>query len=179
MRGVGGVTEALNSVFESIGVVLPPWAFPAVLMVGFLSLLPQIRQNQRTHNARKMIQERATHGGAQSEEVHREILDIAHGHPITFVVIADEAHRRGLTRLARKALVELEQTGKRRADIRRLRSLIDGPVPVFPEGEEEVISDLIAKGLNGLARNRIERAQRHWPHNPAWAKLEAKLASEE
>ena len=179
MRGVGGLTEALNSVFESIGVVLPPWAIPAILMMGFLWLLPHIRQNQRTHNARKMIQERTAHGGAQSDAIHREILDIAHGHPITLVVIADEAHRRGLTGLARKALMELEQTGKRVSDIRRLRTTLDGAVPVFPDGEEEVIADLISKGLTGLARTRIERAERQWPNNPAWAEWTAKLATEE
>jgi len=179
MRGGGGLTEALNSVIESTGLVLPPWAFPAVLMIGFLFLLPHIRQNQRTHNARKMIQERTAHGGAQNDAIHREILDLAQGHPVTLVVIADEAHRRGLPMLARRALSELEGTGKRIPDIRRLRTLLHGPAPVFSDGEEEAIESLLGKGLTGLARNRLERARRHWPDNPVWDDWEARLTAEE
>jgi len=179
MRGVGGLTEALDSLFGSTGIVLPPWAFPALMMVGFLWLLPHIRQNQRTHSARKMIQERVVHGGAQSDLVHDEILSLAHGHPVTFVVIADEAHRRGLLSLARKALTALERTGKRVPDIRRLRALLDGPAPVFQDGEVEAIASLFSKGLTGLARTRLDRAKRHWPNNPIWAEWEEKLNGEE
>jgi hypothetical protein len=179
MRGVGGLTEALNSLFGSTGVVLPPWAFPAIMMMGFLWLLPHIRQNQRTHNARKMIQERTVHGGIQSDGVHQEILNIANGHPITLVVIADEAHRRGILALSRKALSALEQSGKRVADIRRLRTLLNGPAPVFVDGEIEAIESLLSKGLTGLARNRLKRAQRHWPNNPAWGKWDTKISAEE
>jgi hypothetical protein len=94
-------------------------------------------------------------------------------------VIADEAHRRGLLTLARKALTALEQTGKRAPDIRRLRSLLDGPAPVFPDGEAEAIASLMSKGLHGLARTRLVRAQRHWPNNPVWAEWTAKLDAEE
>ena len=179
MSGAGGITEALDSLLASAGLTLPPWLIPAIFMVGFLFLLPHIRQNQRTHKARKMIQERTALGGARSETVHQEILALANGNPITFVVIADEAHRRGLTELARKALRALEQTGKRHADIRRLRTAIDGPMPIFPEAEREAIINLMSKGLFGLAEKRLERAKRHWPNQKMWVELEQKVAQEE
>ncbi len=179
MSGAGGITDALDSLLASAGLTLPPWLIPAVLMVGFLFLLPHIRQNQRTHKARKMIQERTALGGARSDSVHQEILDLADGNPITFVVIADEAHRRGLTELARKALRALENTGKRPADIRRLRTAIDGPMPIFPDAEKEAIIDLASKGLFGLAEKRLDRAKRHWPNQRMWPELERQIAQEE
>ena len=179
MRGVGGITDAINSLLGSAGVSLPPWAFPALLLFGFMWLLPHIRQNQRTHKARKMILERIAKGGAQSEAVHQEILALAGGHPVTMVVIADEAHRRGLPGLSRKALKALEATGKRPADIRRLRTLIEGPSPIFPEAEVEAINDLLAKGLTGLAEKRLERAQRHWPDQKIWGKIQTQINTEE
>ena len=126
-----------------------------------------------------MIQERTTLGGARSASVHQEILELALGNPITLVVIADEAHRRGLMDLARKALRALEQTGKRPADIRRLRTAIDGPMPIFPDAERDAILDLAAKGLIGLAEKRLERARRHWPNHHMWSELDEKLAVEE
>ena len=179
MRGAGGITDAINSLLGSAGVSLPPWAIPAILVVGFMWLFPHIRQNQRTHKARKMIQERTAKGGAQSSEIHTEILSLASGHPVTLVVIADEAHRRGLNALARKALRMLEELGKRPSDIRRLRNLIDGPAPIFPEAEREAILALSSKGLSGLAQKKIDRAKTHWPDMEIWAQLEAQISAEE
>ena len=126
-----------------------------------------------------MIQERTARGGAQDESIHREILEVAQGHPVTLVVIADEAHRRGLAVLAKRALSALEQTGKRVADVRRLRTLLHGPAPIFPDAEEEAIESLLTKGLTGLARERLARARRHWPNNPAWQKWDEALTREE
>ena len=179
MRGVGGITDAINSLISSAGVTLPPWAFPALLLFGFIWLLPHIRQNQRTHKARKMIQERTAKGGAESTAVHDEILELANGHPVTLVVIADEAHRRGLVNLSRKALQALSLSGKRRADVRRLTALIDGPAPIFPAAEKETIDSLISKGLIGLARKRLDKAKRHWPDETMWVEIEQQMALEE
>ena len=179
MNGVGGITDAIDSLLASAGLTLPPWLLPAILLVAFAFLLPHIRQNQRTHKARKMIHERTALGGARSASVHQEILDLAVGNPITLVVIADEAHRRGLNDLARKALLALEQTGKRHADIRRLRTAIDGPTPIFPDAERDAIVALARKGLVGLAEKRLERARRHWPNHNLWLEVEQYLAAEE
>ncbi len=126
-----------------------------------------------------MIQERTAKGGAQSSVIHGEILDLANNHPVTLVVIADEAHRRGLIGLARKALRRLEKTGKRVADIRRLRALIDGPAPIFPVAEEEAILSLIERGLPGLAQKKIDRARVHWPQLAIWQDLESRIGAEE
>ena len=179
MKGAGGITDAINSLFSSAGVTLPPWAFPAVLLFGFIWLLPHIRQNQRTHKARKMIQDRTAKGGAQSNAVHDEILSLANGHPVTLVVIADEAHRRGLVNLSRKALQALSVGGQRRADVRRLTTLIEGPAPIFPDAEREAIASLISKGLIGLAKKRLDKAKRHWPGEMMWTEIEQQIASEE
>ena len=81
--------------------------------------------------------------------------------------------------LTRKATSALEQTGKRIADVKRLRLLLNGPPPTHPEGEIAAIEALHKQGLIPLAQNRLKRAQEHWPSNPDLEALSAQLASEE
>ena len=59
------------------------------------------------------------------------------------------------------------------------RALLDRGVLSGVTGEEEAIESLLDKGLTGLARNRLERARRHWPDNPVWDDWEARLTAEE
>ena len=179
MRGFGGMTEALDSLIGSTGFQIEPWTVPAVLFIAFLFLLPQIKQNQRTNLARQRIRELAHQGGANSNEEHLELLKLSKNHPVTLVVIADESHRRGMLALTRKATSALEQTGKRIADVKRLRLLLNGPAPTHPEGEIAAIEALHKQGLIPLAQNRLKRAQEHWPSNPDLEALSAQLASEE
>ncbi|MAY81001.1 MAG: hypothetical protein CL930_09485 [Deltaproteobacteria bacterium] len=179
MRGFGGMTEALDSLIGSAGLQIEPWTIPAVLVVGFLFLLPQIKQNQRTNLARQRIRELAHDGGANSDKEHAALLALSKNHPITLVVIADEAHRRGMLSLTKKATFALEQTGKRTSDVHRLRLLLNGPAPTHPESEIAIIEKLVSQGLIPLAQNRLERALQYWPSNTRLHELSDQMAIEE
>ena len=179
MRGVGGITDALNSLMASAGVSVQPWFFPAIMMLIFTALIPHIRQNQRTQKAREQIRKWAENGGANSSAFQDEILDLAQGHATTLLVIGTEAHKRGVKTLAQRALHQLEQTGKHRNDARKLRAKLTGPPPLHPEAEIAAIEILIDQGLVEMARNRIEQARINWPENDAWTYWESKIASEE
>jgi hypothetical protein len=148
-------------------------------MIGFLFLLPQIKQNQRTNLARQRIRELAHDGGANSGQEHADLLALSKNHPVTLVVIADESHRRGMLSLTRKATLALEETGKRIADVQRLRLLLNGPAPIHPEGEIAAIESLHSQGLIPLAQNRLRRAQEHWPSNTKLDRLSVQLFPEE
>ena len=130
MRGFGGLTEAIDSLLASVGVSLPPWAFPALLVAGFVALFPHIRQNQRTNKARIKIRECSESGGGNDPHFQQELFDLAHGHTVTLNVIATEAHKYGLLDIAKRALRELQASGGRASDIHRLHRLLHGPPPV-------------------------------------------------
>lgn len=179
MRGFGGLTDALDSLLGSAGISVQPWFFPALLMVAFGLLLPHIRQNQRTQRAREAIRKSVEEGGAASDTLREEVMSLANGHPTTLLVIAGEAHKRGFLELTRRALKALEQTGKYKREARQLRHTIDGPPPVHPEGELAVLETLIEQGLLGMARKRLERAERHWPHLTIWKEVAQRLNTEE
>lgn len=179
MRGFGGLTEAIDSVLSSFGVSLPPWAFPALLVAGFVALFPHIRQNQRTNKARIKIRECSESGGSTDPQFQQALFDLAHGHSVTLNVIATEAHKYGLLDIAKRALRELQDAGGRTSDIHRLHRLLYGPPPVHPEAEYAVIENLIDQGLHATAASRTSSAQQHWPDDPQLQKYADVLASEE
>ena len=129
MRGFGGLTEAIDSLLASVGVTLPPWAFPALLVAAFVALFPHIRQNQRTNKVRIKIRECSESGGSNDSQFHQELFELAHGHAVNLNVIATEAHKYGLLDIAKRALRELQASGGRASDIHRLHLLLYGPPP--------------------------------------------------
>ena len=104
---------------------------------------------------------------------------LANGHPTTLLVICTEAQKRGLLKLARAALRQLETTRKYRTEVVRLRQQLAGPPRVHPEAEIAAIEKLHSQGLAGMVRTRLERAERDWPGRPEWAAWTAKLDAEE
>ena len=179
MRGFGGLTEAVDALLGSFGVSVQPWFFPALLAAGFVLLFPQIRQNQRTQKARESIRRAADDGGANSEAFQEEMFALANGHPTTLLVICTEAQKRGQLKLARAALHRLEATRKYRTEVIRMRHKLSGPPRVHPEAELAAIEELHRQGLTGMAKTRLERAQRDWPGRPEWASWTAVLSAEE
>ena len=179
MRGFGGLTDSLDALLGSVGISVQPWVFPLLLAAGFVLLFPQIRQNQRTQKARESIRRAADNGGANSEAFRDEMFALANGHPTTLLVICTEAQKRGLLKLARAALRQLETTRKYRTEVVRLRQQLAGPPRVHPEAEIAAIEKLHSQGLAGMARARLERAERDWPGRPEWAAWTAKLDAEE
>ena len=179
MRGLGGMTDAINALFASAGVAVPVWFFPVLLSIGFAYLLPHIRQNRRTQQAREAIKTGAEEGGSTHPDFRARVLGLAQGHPTTLLVIATEAHKRGLLGLSRDALLALERTGKHKTDCRRLRQQLDGPPPIHAEAEIAAIEKLVAQGLYGMAQVRIDRGRLHWPERREWADWQAKMRTEE
>ena len=179
MRGVGGLTDALDALMGSVGLTVQPWFFPLLLAAGFVLLFPQIRQNQRTQKAREAIRRAADTGGAGTEGFQTELFQLASDHPTTLLVICTEAHKRGLLKLARAALRRLEATKKYKTEVVRLRQQLSGPPPVHPEAEFAALEKLHRQGLIGMARERLQRAKRDWPARPEWTEWEAILSTEE
>jgi len=179
MRGLGGITDALDSLLATAGIAVEPWFFPLILMVVFAALVPHIRQNQRTQRARIAIREGVENGGAGTDAFQKHIIELANGHATTLLVITTEAQKRGLKGLARKSLRLLEQTGKHRNDARKIRVELEGRPPLHPEAENAAIEELVEQGLFRAAKARLEKAQLNWPNHSDWEFWEEKIKTEE
>ena len=175
MRGQGGMTEALDALLGGFGLELPPWLLPALIGIAFLFLLPHIRQNHRTSQARKAIRAFANDGDPDPDGARAKILSMAGPQPLGLIGVADEAIRRGLVQLARDATDRLEETGKRRTDLLRLRAALDGPIPAHLEGELAAIENFIDHALYGAAKERIQRSRNYWPSSAALDALEQRI----
>jgi len=171
MRGLSGLTETLSQLFEQAGIALPPWAFPAAAGLAFIALVPWIRQNHRTHQARKLIHEAGSESASDRAALRAAALALVERHPVGLVSIADEALRRGMLDLARQALERLKAHGKPTHEIIRLQTAIDGPPPAHLYSEIQVIEQLLSNGMTQAAENRIARAQKFWPDAPELLRL--------
>jgi len=175
---LSGITDTLSQLLEQAGVSLPPWAFPGIIALLFLGVLPLIRRNSRVHRARLLVQEIASEQTTDRAIRKAEAIALVSDHPVGLVGLADEAIRRGVRDLAELALEELKTHGRPVPDIHRLQIELHGPPPAHLEGELAGIEQLLANGVRGAAMDRLRRAQETWPTDPALQRLATRCAEE-
>jgi len=175
LRGLGGITDVLDQVLGLIGVEVAAWTIPAVLVLVFIALIPWIRKNHRTNEARELVRRIASEERVDRAQLQTETLSTVADHPLGLVVVADEAIRLGLHPLARLATDRLASFHGYRQDLRRLQALLDGRPRVHIEGAQAAIERLLAQGLLGAARHRLEDAQQHWPDEPGLHELQRRI----
>lgn len=159
------VTEMLDTLFQLIGVQLPAWGGTVFLLCVLALLGPFFYRNSRTKQARKKLQALSLEGGQARLDGEAEILDLVRGHPFGLVVVVEEAHKRGMRRLADEALEELDRTGKHRDQFRRL-SRVHGEKPTTPAAEAIAVERLRETGLHAQAELRLEKALGKFPGHP-------------
>jgi hypothetical protein len=178
MGRLGGITETLSQLLEQAGVALPAWAFPAVIVLLFLTALPAIRRNSRVHRARLLVAEIASEQSVDRAARKAQAIALVADHPVGLVGLADEAIRRGVRDLATLALNQLRAHGRPVQEILRLETELHGPPPAHLQGELAAVEQLITSGAHGAAMHRLQRAQRAWPSAPELRSLASRLAEE-
>lgn len=169
------LTGMLDTLFQVLGVQLPSWG-GTVLLLGLLALLgPFFYRNSRTKKARKKLQALSLEGGQARLDGEEEVLELVRGHSFGLVVVVEEAHKRGMRRLADRALEELDRTGKHRDQFRRLSREL-GEKPTTPAAEAIAIERLRDLGLHAQAGVRLDKALSRFPGN---AELLALIPGEE
>ncbi len=169
------VTQTLEGLLAAAGLQLEHWMAPAVAVFVALLILPSWRRNFRTKQARKRLLAASLVGGEERAGLEDEALELVHGHPFGLIVVAEEAHKRGMAKVARRALLGLEGTGKRKDELRRLRRLIVGELPVTAEGEALAIERLLEAGMDEQARLRFEAASARYPSAEALLELRERI----
>ncbi len=174
MGRLKGLAEGLASLLDAMGIVLPPWGFPLLALMLLALVFPLLRRNHRTGRARRRLQTALYSSAAERSRLETEALELVQGNPVGLVVVADEAIRRGRRQLARRALEQLEATGRRLHDTRRLERDLYGTPCATPEEEILAIEHLLEEGILGRAAERLEKARQRWPHNQALESMQRK-----
>ncbi len=159
------VTGMLDTLFQLIGVQLPSWGGTVFLLCILALLGPFFYRNSRTKKARKKLQALSSQGGQIRLDGEAEVLELVRGHPFGLVVVVEEAHKRGMRRLADQALEELERTGKHRDQYRRL-AREHGEKPTTAAAEAIAVERLRETGLDARAQLRLEKALVKFPGHP-------------
>ncbi|MED5374038.1 MAG: hypothetical protein VX899_23675 [Myxococcota bacterium] len=168
------LTDLLNTVLGVLGVQLPDWGGSVLLVVILIALGPFFYRNSRTKKARKLLQRVSMESGEERLAGEQEILHTVSGHPFGLVVVVEEAHKRGMGRLARRALEALDATGKQRSELKRLQRLL-GPRPTSPTQEAIAIERLHQQGLTVQAEARLQDALARFPEHPELVALQGTL----
>lgn len=153
------LTETLDRVLMGLGLELEPWMAPLAAVCVALCVLPLYRRNFKTKQARKRVQAAANAAGEAREALMEEAMQLVAGNPFGLMVVAEEADTRGVRPLALRALEALEQSGKRRLEVRILRAKLLGDKPTTAEAEAVAIENLRSSGLEDQAAARLEAAR--------------------
>ena len=163
------LADTLNRVLAGLGLELEPWMAPAVAVALALCILPFYYRNFRTKRARKRVLAASNAALDERAALSDEALALVAGNPFGLMVVAEEADKRGLRKLALRALQALEATGKRRSEARALRRRLVPDKPTTAEEEAMAIERLRDAGLEEQAQERLEAARSRFGDHEALA----------
>jgi hypothetical protein len=168
----------LPELLQTLANLLPPWLFfPALAVLAIVAVpawVSWLRSKQIRGHLRRML--RAP--DSRTRQAHEEsAFFLAQGRPRRLVALADEAMRLNLKPLWRRALAELEATGKLPADVRRLRAqvAVERKRGGHPLEEAVIIERMWDQGLHEAALERLAETRARFPEDPDLATLEADL----
>lgn len=167
------IGQLIRDLLGAFGVEPSPWLLGPMLGVLLVVSLPLMRVNRATQKARRLIVAAPLRPRPERERLSAEALALVAGNAVGLLVVAEEAIRAGLKDTAQTALVQLDATGKRPQDVRRLRQQLDPQAPVSAVIEVATVERLREEGLAALAEARLNRALERWPDDPALQALRA------
>ncbi len=159
-----GLKETLTSILAAMGVELPPWLAPLIMLALAAMAFPWFRKNERTKRARRMIQASADLPFEERAVRQTEALDLVTGHAYGLLAVAEEASKRGMRTTALEALARLQAIRKAPLmDLRKLEKKLLGPAPTTLEGAIDQIQESRNEGRFAEAKHHLRRARRRWP----------------
>lgn len=159
-----GITEFLQALF----IFLPAWTYPFVVAALLAVFLPVYFNVIRIKQVRSRVK-RSVRAPIEQKAAHlRVAFYLARGRPRRLVALADEAIRFKLEPVWKRALAELEATGKMSADLQQLREKVspERKIPVHPLEEVARVQQMLEAGAVERARERLEEALEVFPDDP-------------
>ena len=165
--GMGGITQAIADLLAAMGITLPAWGMPAVVLGIAVLLLPLILKNMRTSQARKLLVRSRLEGRARREALEQQALSLVSDNPVGMLALADLCVSQGRYGLARDILARLPDAGdtQLRRERRKLEEAMAPREPLTPEEAAVAIERFIEQGQLEEARVRLGRARQRWPED--------------
>ncbi|GEM_PF-5160358 len=176
MGRLDGIGEALGALLALLGLSPSPFVLAMAGLLVALAALPFFLKVERQRKLRKLVAA-AAEAPAADRAAARQAALAAASSPVHWIVLAEEAHRRRVPKLAQAALAGLRATGRRRTDVRRLERRIEKRVPTTAEGEAAAIERLLEAGLWEEAERRLSNALQQFPRSESLADLAEQHAS--
>ncbi len=169
MRGIGAALAGL----QSLGV--PHWAVGLVFFLGLFAVIAQSIKGGPAARARGMIQRASVQPAPIRTQQERAALELVKDDPNGLLAIAQEAITRDSKATARLALERTLQLNARNAVARRMLAELEGRPTLRLEAELVAIRNLLDEGLDGMAKQRLARAQGLWPDEAGLEELARRL----
>ena len=170
VRGVGDIVSLLTQ-------LLPPWMMAVVGVVVLILAAPQWFHSMRIKQIGGAIRRMVRADASQRAQLSDRAMDLAGHHPKRLLAVAEQAIRYNQTSLRKRALDRLEQTGKLKTDLHRLRHLTKPETKPVGHPLEVVvgIEGLLEQGMLDTARSRLDEALKKYPRDPDLIALKAKF----
>lgn len=162
---MSAIGQLIRDLLGAFGVEPSPWLLGPIMGVLLLVSWPMMKTNRATQRARRLITAAPLRPRPERERLGAEALALVAGNVVGLLVVAEEATRAGLRETASSAIVQLEATGKRPLDVRRLRRELEPSTPQSPLIEAAAVDRLRAEGLDVLANQRLAKALERWPED--------------
>lgn len=162
---MSAIGQLFRTLFTLLGIDPTPKVMAPIAAVLLVLLWPTLKANRAIKKARNLLSSAPLRSRPERERLSAEALALVAGNVMGLVVVAEEAIRAGLKDTAQTAIVQLEASGKRPQDVRRLRRELDPAAPVSALLEVAAIEGMRAEGLSVLADERLERALARWPEH--------------
>lgn len=164
MNGMGGMSQAISSLLQAMGITLPPWGMPAVALFVMLLFMPLILKNMKTTRARKILKRSAFESGAQRQLMEEQALALVLNNPVGLMSLAEACIQQGRYALARKALRFVPADNRRfQWELHRLRGKMAAVKPTTAAAAASTIAHLQQEGFHAEAQQHLEEALRRWP----------------
>ena len=158
-----GLPGFFDTVLGLLGVHLAPWMAPAFVATILLLLIPRLRRNVRTEQARKALREAGRLHGPAREHREQDALALVDGDTWGLVSLADVAWAEGRRSVVLGVLERLRRIPGARLQALTLERRVYADLPATAEQARLRAELLHGQGLHVAAEDLLARARERWP----------------
>ena len=163
----GGLGQVLNSVFQLLGIELPPWGGIVLALIVGAMIFPYYLQGQKMVQARKILIKSSFESYETRIEMEQKALVLVRSSPNFTISLAQQAFRAGRFTFARELLDILpKDNSKVQKEAYRLRK------QMLPKEDETLefaiiaVDRLIEEELYDAALQRCLKVEEKWKEHP-------------
>jgi hypothetical protein len=163
----GGLGQVLNSIFQLLGIELPPWGGVVLALIVGALIFPYYLQGQKMVQARKTFIKSGFENFEQRRKMENKAKDLVHSSPNFTLSLAQQAFQAGRYSFARELLDLLPLKNKKvQKEARNLRRKMQPKEDDSLEFALIAVDRLIEEELYDAAWQRCLKIEEKWKENP-------------